>query len=533
MKNLNKFSLLLFVVLMPLFVVSQHFQPVWESPFNPMNIYITSATLNDAGLQAGGEIGVFDVFQDEAYCVGAVVLTEAILPGEYAQIICSMDDNSYPDQKTGFQPGSPFIFKYWANNVEFVDVVFSFPFPGYDETFNALGTALVDLSLEAEFQSQTINLTPGWNAMSSYLNPLNPVMQDLLSEITDELVIVQNPDGSYYPSGNINDLETWNYESGYFIKLTDSVSLNIIGDEPANPKVMLESGWNLVPVLSDTSILLTDLFGESIDKVVVIKDAIGLNLFWPGKDIATLEELSPGKSYLLKVSEGFELSFSGNPVFNCGDILLDERDGQEYATVQLGDQCWMAENFNVGNRIDGSEDMTDNGIIEKYCYNNSISNCDTYGGLYQWDEAMQYISTEGTQGICMEGWHLATVEEWTLLEEFVMSQPEFPCGYYTSHIGKSLASKTHWFHDSQECRVGNDLTLNNATGFSALPGGYQISSGNTFRDANLGGNWHTSSQTDDASEIWYMALYYDARYAYTWKHSISTKSGKSVRCLRD
>ncbi|MFP4471865.1 MAG: FISUMP domain-containing protein, partial [Bacteroidales bacterium] len=111
--------------------------------------------------------------------------------------------------------------------------------------------------------------------------------------------------------------------------------------------------------------------------------------------------------------------------FNCGDPLIDVRDGQSYATVQIGDQCWMAENLNLGERIDGSEEMADNGIIEKYCYDDDPANCETYGGLYQWNEMMQY-NTAGSQGICPEGWSVPTDEEWKTLEGTVDSQ--YPVG---------------------------------------------------------------------------------------------------------
>ena len=79
----------------------------------------------------------------------------------------------------------------------------------------------------------------------------------------------------------------------------------------------------------------------------------------------------------------------------------------------------MAENLNVGTRISGSSNQTNNSIIEKYCYDDLEANCNTYGGLYQWDEAMQYSATEGVKGICPTGWHLPTDAEWTTLADFL------------------------------------------------------------------------------------------------------------------
>ena len=102
-----------------------------------------------------------------------------------------------------------------------------------------------------------------------------------------------------------------------------------------------------------------------------------------------------------------------DPPIICGNAVF--HDGKNYQTVQIGAQCWFKENLNIGIRINGSQNQTDNGIIEKYCYNDDENNCNTYGGLYQWDEMMQYMNTEGAKGICPYGWHLPTDAEWEIL----------------------------------------------------------------------------------------------------------------------
>ena len=104
-------------------------------------------------------------------------------------------------------------------------------------------------------------------------------------------------------------------------------------------------------------------------------------------------------AYVLTGNEWKEIDYGAGTIapWVCGDALIDARDSKSYTTVQIGSQCWMAENLNIGTRIDGSNDQSQQTpeVIEKYCYDDNTTNCNTYGGLYQWDEMMQYVTTEG------------------------------------------------------------------------------------------------------------------------------------------
>lgn len=100
----------------------------------------------------------------------------------------------------------------------------------------------------------------------------------------------------------------------------------------------------------------------------------------------------------------------------CPGIPTVSYAGQTYNTVLIGDQCWLKENLNVGTMIQTADDQSDNSILEKYCYDNSEANCNTYGGLYQWNEAMRYTTNEGAQGICPDGWHIPTLAEYETLK---------------------------------------------------------------------------------------------------------------------
>ncbi|MCX6728274.1 MAG: fibrobacter succinogenes major paralogous domain-containing protein [Candidatus Saccharibacteria bacterium] len=88
------------------------------------------------------------------------------------------------------------------------------------------------------------------------------------------------------------------------------------------------------------------------------------------------------------------------------------------ATITIGSQVWMKYNMNVGS-LSVANAQFNNKKVEKGCYNIDETNCDNYGGLYGWDEAMQYSVTDGAQGICPVGFHIPTDNEFTTLINYL------------------------------------------------------------------------------------------------------------------
>ncbi len=189
-------------------------------------------------------------------------------------------------------------------------------------------------------------------------------------------------------------------------------------------------------------------------------------------------------------------------------------EGVVYHTVSIGNQCWMKENLNVGLKIDGSIEQTNNNIIEKYCYNNEESLCNTYGGMYKWDEIMSYTTTEGIRGICPEGWHIPTDAEWTTLSSFL--------GGDTVAGGKLKESGiTHW----QSPNTG----AYNSSGFNGLPAGYYRSISHVFD--YIGRYSFYWSSTIDGSEAWFRFLASDDKNLGHNKYL--NADANSVRCIQD
>jgi uncharacterized protein (TIGR02145 family) len=109
--------------------------------------------------------------------------------------------------------------------------------------------------------------------------------------------------------------------------------------------------------------------------------------------------------------------------------------------------CWFKENLNIGTMIPSNTLQTNNSIIEKYCFNDSLINCSKSGGLYSWDEMMQYTIDNGGQGICPTGWHVPTETEYCDMFHFL--DPTVTCssgvlvGTDAGEVTKE-AGLTHW-----------------------------------------------------------------------------------------
>ncbi len=210
----------------------------------------------------------------------------------------------------------------------------------------------------------------------------------------------------------------------------------------------------------------------------------------------------------------------------CPGTPTVEYEGQVYNTIQIFSQCWLRENLNVGEMVEGNIEQSDNGTIEKYCYKNEPDSCTKYGGLYQWWEMMQYTTQQGVRGICPPGWHLPTDEEWKVLEGAVDSQygvddPEWDSLYFRGYdAGTNLKITSGWNENGD----GTDLF-----GFSGLPGGFRVDIGYFYLIGDYG-HWWTSTEDSDIS-AWYRHL--DYLNPGVGRYGRHEAFGFSVRCLRD
>ncbi|HZK93940.1 MAG TPA: FISUMP domain-containing protein [Prolixibacteraceae bacterium] len=213
-------------------------------------------------------------------------------------------------------------------------------------------------------------------------------------------------------------------------------------------------------------------------------------------------------------------------IAGSGTGTVTDIDGNVYNTITIGTQVWMAENLKTTKYRNGDPipNVTDDDAWSflntgAYCwYNNMLQNYDTttykatYGGLYNWYAAID------SRNIAPVGWHVPTDAEWTTLTTFL--DGVMAAGSKLKETGTS-----HW----QSPNTG----ATNASGFTALPGGYRDLHEyrvGTFFDVGKTGHWWSSTEGSGTSG-WFISLYYDI--AYYGRGGRDKRDGGSVRCVKD
>ena len=187
---------------------------------------------------------------------------------------------------------------------------------------------------------------------------------------------------------------------------------------------------------------------------------------------------------------------------DCG--TAKDIDGNEYQTVMMGEECWMRENLRTLHYADG-RDITPTPEAP----NNDPQNIARYGRLYTWysglDKAEQTEETDGrVQGPCPDGWHVPANFEWMGVEDFVGYKDYYRCGTDVNNVAKAMATNEGWQFDfltkGAACCIIENVSTNNATGFSVLPAG-SVWNGQAEGFGTNAGFWTCSDGSPDTSPI--------------------------------
>jgi uncharacterized protein (TIGR02145 family) len=232
----------------------------------------------------------------------------------------------------------------------------------------------------------------------------------------------------------------------------------------------------------------------------------------------TLEDEN-GNEYEISVDTlGNLISIPIIPEFQCGSPFTDSRDGQSYETVQIDDQCWMAENLAYLPEVSpSSQGSNTDPYYYVYGYQGTdvveakaTENYQNYGTLYNWPASLTACPTD---------WHLPTDAEWTVLTDFLGG---------TNVAGGKMKS-TRTAPDPHPRWNSPNTGATNSSGFTGLPGGGRSPNGNFYDLGNGGYFWRSTVYSTTIA--WFRILTYNSATVYRFGSSMG--SGFGVRCLRD
>jgi uncharacterized protein (TIGR02145 family) len=188
--------------------------------------------------------------------------------------------------------------------------------------------------------------------------------------------------------------------------------------------------------------------------------------------------------------------------------------GEEFKTVKIGNQVWMAENLNVDHYRNGDPipEVKDDNQWSKlnsgaWCYHSN-------NGIYKNDFGKLYngYAVIDERGICPTGWHIPSDNEWSILEKYLGG---------SKHAGGKMKSNSYWSSPNSGAT--------NESGFSAVPGGCRSKNG--YFDSMAAGVWWSEGECDSCSSWIRLLFYYESDLGRSTV--LDMRDGLSVRCISD
>jgi hypothetical protein len=183
--------------------------------------------------------------------------------------------------------------------------------------------------------SHKLFLYPGWNLISTYIQPDNTSIGTLLGHLKDSLTLVTNSAGLvFWPAFNLDGIHTWDVNEGYqiFMETADTLTITGVVVSPTNHPIELQAGWNIGAYLSDGPLPVHTAVQNIQDQLSLITNNSG-DIYCPEYEIFTLHQMEPGKGYRFYMKESASLIYpnvsvtsqsSINTVLQSTHFQLDE-----------------------------------------------------------------------------------------------------------------------------------------------------------------------------------------------------------------
>jgi len=179
-------------------------------------------------------------------------------------------------------------------------------------------------SYECVLFNQIIDLPEGWSYWSTYLSPKESLMENIFSQINEDVIILKDQYGEvYWPYFGINGINNHTEGEGYQIKMNSTQFLEIEGYKQINPTVLINEDWNILGCLYHEPTLIEESFAPIVENIILVKDE-NANVFWPYLSINTIDYFNPGEAYAVKSDSDINFTFENEIDVNSRFLLVHE-----------------------------------------------------------------------------------------------------------------------------------------------------------------------------------------------------------------
>lgn len=261
-----------------------------------------------APIEVGDYIGVFYEVGNVMLCGGYTAWT-----GENA-IVTAFGAN--PGSNDGFQNNETFVWQVWdasTNNYINSFVTYDETLPDTDKYKDDGVSGLTSLGV---ITAQDIVLNQGWNLFSTYLNPQNKDIADVMAPVADDLYLVKDFVGNvYWPEFGLNNIGDIEIGSAYKSNMTAATVLQLEGEvvRPEEEVVALPFGWSYIGYLRQAPANISSVTASITDDIFIMKDGAG-NVYWPTFGINNIGNMEPGKGYLISMDAPVDFTFPANEI---------------------------------------------------------------------------------------------------------------------------------------------------------------------------------------------------------------------------
>ncbi len=164
-------------------------------------------------------------------------------------------------------------------------------------------------------ETQAIYLHQGWGMVSSYINPEEPLIDSLFSDVSNNLTILKDGNGMvYWPLYNLNIIGTHTIGEGYQYLMTQGDTLFVTGTLvfPQYTIVDIPIGWSILGYLRHVTASIELMMLPVVANISIMKDEDG-NVYWPEYNVNMIVDMQPGKAYQIKLNNPVSFSYPANP----------------------------------------------------------------------------------------------------------------------------------------------------------------------------------------------------------------------------